>query len=188
MAVQQRLSRAVSVGDVRAMDQLLQATLENLEWPRETSVSFDVSGDGSVLFLDVDLPEIEDLPAEEATPAERVLKLNVRKKSETQRRKEYMLHVHAVVFRLLGECFRALPTIRIAVLSAYTQQHIPTTGRREDVYLISVRASRSAWSTIDFAQLERIDLLQALERFELRRSITRTGIFRPIEPFAPPRT
>lgn len=36
--------------------------LSQTEWPRETLVTFEVRLDESMVWLDVDLPEIEDMP------------------------------------------------------------------------------------------------------------------------------
>lgn len=53
-----------------------------------------------------------------------------------------------------------------------------------DHYLYSVRVERTHWKEINFAALTEIDVVEALARFELRREMTKTGAFRPIEPFA----
>jgi hypothetical protein len=93
-------------GDADAMAHELDELLRGIEWPRETSVSFQFSDDATGLLLDVDLPELEEMPEEEVTVAGRGLKLNVKHRSEPQRRREYLAHVHGVVFRIVGETFR----------------------------------------------------------------------------------
>jgi hypothetical protein len=59
----------------------------------------------------------------------------------------------------------------------------PGTGHPRDDVLLSVRVPRSGWTAIHFRNLAALDVVAALEAFELRRSMTRTGIFRAVEPF-----
>jgi len=163
----------------------LEHRLGELDWPRETEVDVAVSNDGGTVFLDVDLPEIEMLPEREATVAARGVRLNYRKLSDTRRRKLYMAHVHGIGFRLVGEVFHGLPRVHTVVCSGYSQRLDPATGQRRDEYLYSVRVTRDAWARVDFGNLDAVDVVVALDAFELRRQMTRTGIFRPIEPFSP---
>ena len=52
-----------------------------------------------------------------------------------------------------------------------------------DQYLLSVRVQRSQWGFINFGALESIDVIEALDRFDLRRAMTKAGAFKAIEPF-----
>ena len=99
------------LSDPDAMQIYLHEVLTAIPWPRETTVSFQVDDRGASALLDVDLPEIEDLPQQEATVAARGLKLNIHERSEARRRREYAVHVHAVRFRSIGETFAALPGV-----------------------------------------------------------------------------
>jgi len=93
-----------------------------------------------------------------------------------------MAHVHGIAFRLIGETFAALPIVQRITLSGFSQRNDPATGQLRNDYLYSVLVDREAWSHIDFAQLTAIDVVEALGRFELRRQMSKTGIFKPIEP------
>lgn len=168
---------------VSDMESWLEDNLQDICWPRETSISLELLEDGAAVFLDVDLPEIEDMPSALASVPSRGLKLNVKEMSATAVQKLYMAHVHAIAFRLIGETFAALPKATSVTLSGYSQRPDKTTGRIGDEYLFSVRVGRGAWSDIDFGRLADIDVVEALTRFDLRRQMTKTGIFKPIEPF-----
>jgi hypothetical protein len=48
--------------DARFFEDCLAEVLSQTEWPRETLVTFEVRPDESMVWLDVDLPEIEDMP------------------------------------------------------------------------------------------------------------------------------
>lgn len=170
-------------GDATAS--LLQETLEEVDWPRETLFNFEIEDDGRTLWLDVDLPEIEDLPDQSARPAKRGYRVLVKDKSAKQLREEYMTHVHAIGFRVLGETFHLLPKVETIYLSAYSQRVDKSTGHVGDEYLYSAKVDRSEWEGLNHSNVEAIDLPDCFEQFELRRKMTKTGIFKPIEPFQP---
>jgi hypothetical protein len=168
--------------DTESMERVLSSRLSQLRWPRETEVSFQVRDGGSACWLDVDLPEVEDIPTACATPASRGMKLNVRKKSDAQLRREYAQHVHGVLFRIIGEVFHCLPTVEQVVASGYSQRPDPTTGHVRDDYLISLRVQRERWSELNFRSLDSLDVVACFEPMELRRKMTKTGHFSPIVP------
>jgi hypothetical protein len=152
------------------MERHLEAELHNVPWPRETRVSFDVSPDGSSVALDVDLPELGDMPACTAMASQQKL---------------YVDHVHGVGFRMIAEAFAALPTVRQVTLCAYSRRADPTTGKLRDDYLYAVRVQRDDWAAINFDALAALDVTLAMVWFDLRRKMTNTGTFIPIEPFEP---
>lgn len=179
------LFERAQMGDADATASLLQQTLEEVDWPRETLFDFQIDDDGRTLWLDVDLPEIEDLPDQTARPAKRGYRVLVKDKSSKQLREEYMTHVHAIGFRVLGETFHLLPTVETIYLSAYSQRVDKSTGHVGDEYLYSVKVDRSVWEGLNHSNVEAIDLRDCFEQFELRRMMTKTGIFTPIKPFQP---
>lgn len=103
--------------------------------------------------------------------------------SATAVQKLYMAHIHAIAFRLVGESFAALPLATTVVLSGYSQRPDKATGRIVDEYLLSVRAAREDWANIDFKQLTKVDVIEAFTKFELKRQMSKTGVFKAVEPF-----
>lgn len=169
--------------DAAAMEQHFECVLGEIDWPRETALSFEIENDGAKVMVDVDLPEFEDMPTKTATVPQRGLKLTVKELPATKVRRLYMDHVHGVVFRVIGETFASLPSAQTVVVSGYSQRPDKGTGQIADEYLLSVRVPRAAWGEIDFSNLSAIDVVEALARFDLRRDVTRTAVFNPIEPF-----
>lgn len=165
--------------DTEFMSAILEAELAELDWPRETNIDFEIAG--HTLRLDVDLPTAENFPSQEAEFNKSGKRLLIKQKSATQQRKEYAQHVHGVVFRLLGTVFVTLPSIEQIEVAAYTQHTSAQTGYEEDVYLIAVTVTRQAWATLNLNEPERINPVAALEAFSLKRSMSKTGIFQPIE-------
>lgn len=166
------------------MEEYLESVLGDIDWPRETNVSFEVSSDARTVFLDVDLPEVEDMPTESATVAARGFKISVKKRTETQIRKEYMVHIHAIAFRVIGEAFAALPHVVRVVCSGYSQRPDPKTGHTRDDYLFSVSVDRERWSGLSFGNLDLIDHVACFEIFGMCRDVSKTGVFKPIEPIS----
>lgn len=167
-------------GDTQAIEQYIEEVLQDIVWPRETLINFDVLEAG-VIVLDVDLPEIEEMPKKTATVPQRGYRLSIKEMGVTQIQKLYMQHVHAVGFRIIGEAFAASPVVKAVILSAYSQRPNKATGQEGDEYLYSVRVCRDDWTKINFHSLSQINVVDAFDRFELRRDMTKTGLFRPIE-------
>lgn len=168
--------------DSGVMEQLLETTLQAISWPRETLVEFEVRA--PLLLMDVDLPEVEDMPATEAAVRAGGKGLKYKKRPVTTVRKEYMRHIHEIALRLCGEAFALLPGVETIVLSGYSQRLDKATGHINDDYLYSFRVNRAQWSAIDLTALERVDPVEAIGAWEHRRKVSKTGIFKPIEPFA----
>jgi hypothetical protein len=169
--------------DDNAMAAWLDETLQEIVWPRETSISFDIAEAGKRVMLDVDLPEIEEMPTRNAAVPSRGIKLSVKELSATDVRKLYLEHIHGIAFRLIGEVFAALPTVETVVFSGFSQRRAAETAQLQNEYLLSVRVARELWAEIAFEHLAHIDVVQALTRFDLRRTMTKTGIMKAIEPF-----
>ncbi|MDY7117278.1 DUF4236 domain-containing protein [Halomonas sp. SSL-5] len=169
--------------DPDAMQETLRERLEEIDWPRETLIDFDLGSDVTTIAVDVELPGEEEMPGQTWGMPPKQLKLSPRKLSATRQRKLYRDHVHGIAFRVLGAVFARLPGVQEARVSGYRQVTDPATGGRRDQYLYSVKVSRAQWLKIHFDRLDEIDPVAALEAFTLRRDMTRTGIFRDIEPF-----
>lgn len=183
-----RLQSLLSHGrlqDLDAMEEVLKIVLGRIAWPRETNVDFDIGTDGAHVCIDVDLPEIEDMPRKWAKVAGRLAGVRYQAISNTEIRRSYMTHVHSVAFRIIGEVFAALPNANAIMLSGYSQRPDPGTGQITDEYLYSVRVQRSDWCGVNFSDLRHVDPVEALSRFDLRRRMTRSGIFKSIDPFKP---
>jgi hypothetical protein len=169
--------------DTNFMQQVLEDNLQDIAWPRETLVSFEVQNAGKSVALDVDLPEIEDLPRKVTTVPERGYKLNVKELKGKALQELYARHVHGIGFRIMGEVFATLPTVEEVTLSAFTQRDAPDTGQRSDTYVYSVRVKRGDWMRINFKNLPAVDVVGSFEPFTLRRKIARNGAFEAIIPF-----
>lgn len=171
--------------DTELVAELLAQALAALDWPRETLVSFELQLSQGRVFLDVDLPEIEDLPNQTASLGADQKRLLIKAKSARQLREEYARHVHAIVLRLVGLVFALLPEIKEVGVSGYSQRLNAATGHIDDDYLLSVLFNQVQYSGLNFSQLEGLDPMLVLEQAQLVRKMTATGMFSAITPLAP---
>jgi hypothetical protein len=176
------LNMAVQLGEAGAQENRIANSLSNVAWAKETHVSFDFGSDSATLELDIDLPEIEDIPDSEANVPTRGLNIRWKKRGVTQKKKDFSYLAHATLFRVAGEVFASLPKVHQVTISGYTQRHDPATGHVKDVYVLSTRINRYDWREIDFQNLESINVESALEQFELVRNQLKSGEMREIVP------
>ncbi len=169
--------------DVEVMSAVISNAFASIEWPRETSASFDIVDNGNILLLDVDLPEIDDMPTQQAKVNSKDLKLTIKDLPHSQKQLDYLTHIHAIGFRLIGDVFSHLPSVSVVVFSGYSQRINKKTGQVADEYLYSVRVQRKIWEQVNFKNLESIDVVACFETFEINRNVTQRGIISPIEPF-----
>ena len=166
-----------------AMQMVLEQRLAGVPWPRETNIAMEIAEGGKVAILNVDLPEIEDVPRRTATYGGRGWKVTIKELSDHKVAQLYMRHVHGIAFRVIGETLAALPTVQNVVVSGYSQRSNKVTGKIMDEYLYSVKVSREKWSKLNFGNLSAIDVTESLNQFELRREMSKSGRFSAVEPF-----
>ena len=172
--------------EIPAMEIVLEESLKEIAWPRETALSTEIRDDGRVVMVDIDLPEIEELPRKTASVPARGYKLSIKELSATRHQQLYLRHIHSIGFRIIGEVFSVLPKSAEVVLSGYSQRSDKATGIIQDQYLYSVRVNRRDWAGINFANLPKLDAHEALGCFDIRREITKSGVCKEIIPFDEP--
>lgn len=168
---------------IDTMSTYLEKVYNGLNWPRETLISYEISNNKKTIFIDIDLPEIEDIPQKTAAISSTGKKLNIKQKTEKQLRLEYATHIHAIALRISAYTFATLPSLETVVLSGYSQRLDKSTGSINDEYLYSVKFDRKSMLKIDYNNLEQLDTIESFQNFEHIRKMTTTGIFKQIEPY-----
>lgn len=171
--------------DTDLMEEILQFAFNSLVWPRETNVSFLINDQGESIWIDVDLPEIEDLPQRIASIAANGRKLLIKPKPKTHLQRQYARHVHGIIFRLAGTVFASLPAAKTAIISGYSQRLRNETGHIEDEYLLSVIFTRENIESLNFDNLSAIDPIQAIAQFQNICKMSSSLLFKSIKPFTP---
>jgi hypothetical protein len=170
--------------DPVAREVWVEEQLVAITWPRETTVNYELSVDCTSITLDVDLPEIEDMPTRTARPAERGFKVIYKAFGQRALEQNYARHVHGLLLRLVGEMYSALPMLETVIISGYTQRHDAATGHKGDAYVLSLWVSKASWIKLDFDHFAQIDPIEAFKQFEHRRDMTAAGKLKTIDPFS----
>ena len=160
-----------------ALASVLEFYLGDIEWPLETLIDFDFGKDSSTVAIDIDLPSEDLFPETEYKVPSRQFKVNISKLSLTKKRAIYRDYVHGVALKIAGLVFNHLPPVNECTISAYTQ------GENEDFYLYSVVMKREEWEQIDFSSWSEKEPVTIFDQFRYVRNMTKTGIFKPIQPF-----
>ncbi len=169
--------------NINTMSEYLEKVLQGLDWARETLVSYDINNSTNIVYIDIDLPEIEDIPQRTASIVATGKKLKIKNKTDKQLRLEYSTHIHAIALRVAAYTFATLPSIDLIVISGYSQRLDKATAHTNEEYLYSVKFNKSDFSKLNFEKIELIDPIKAFDNFENIRKMTETGIFKKIEPF-----
>ena len=169
--------------DVNTMSEYLEKVLQSLDWARETSLSYDINTLENTVYIDIDLPEIEDIPQKIATISANGKKLNIKDKTEKQLKIEYATHIHAIALRVASYTFATLPSIYNVVISGYSQRIDKSTGKENNEYLYSIKFNKSDFSKLNFDRIDLINPVESFDNFENIRNMSSTGIFKKIEPF-----
>ena len=186
---QQRLAETFDAcirSDEGFMGEVLSAEIEHLDWPRETRIDFQIDARRLCVQLNVDIPELDAMPRRSARLGANGQRLLVKNKSQKQIRLDYARHIHGTCLRIAGAVFASLPAIKQLEISAYSPHTGTDNDDAADQYLLAMSIKRRAFSKLNFARLDQLDPVVALDKFDLRRDMTKSGLLRPIEPFGEP--
>ncbi len=159
----------------------LMEHLAGVNWPHETNVSAMVNLSQSTIYIDVDLPEVEDIPQESAVVKVKKADIEYKKNSDKDIRLSYSMYVHGIILRVILESLYVLPFNTIKV-SGYTQRFSASTGVLGDEYILACVAERSDVESMSKSKIDSMTPEDVLMTMGLKRKMTKTGIFKPIEP------
>lgn len=171
----------VGSNDVKAMEVVADYLLNRITWPRVTNIGFGISECGRVVGIDLDLPDEDEVPSTTASVGRG--RLSIKKRTDAQMRRDFATLAYGSVFRVAGELFAGLPTIKKVVISSYVQRQCLGTAQQKDEYVMSSIIDREGWAQIDFNQLDVIEPAAAIGKFELRVKPDRSARFQEITPF-----
>lgn len=146
--------------------------------PVEIFTQFEYHESEHCLMVDLDLPEIEDLPTQAATQLANG-NLKIKDKTQKQLRFEYAECVFGLAVYVSANLMNASPGIEAVTVSGYTQRRNKA-GDICDDYIYSVRFSREAFYGIDYETMDPETLCLS---FENRCNVTQTKMFKVIEPY-----
>jgi len=164
-------------------ESLLTEVLQSTDWPRETLIAFQVEPERSAILIEVDCPELEDMPTSSVRLNAKGTEILEKEISQKAVRERYALHVHGILMRVAGIAFCALPFEKV-IISGFTQRISKQSGYLEDKHIVSARINRRDFEALNFSNLDYVNPVEAFERFELQRRMSSTYLFQPITPFS----
>lgn len=177
--MQWRAAAANAGPDIASIENDLLAALGQLEWPRETKIAIDLRSNR--LLLDVDLPEIEDMPATRWMTNNALGSLVLKNMTRKDVSALYLGHVSSLILRLIGHSFSVSAAIRSVAISGYTQRNA-STGRIDDEYVAVVEIDRNGWNQVDCSAMTSIDPENLLRRFHAKLEVNSRGILKVQKP------
>ncbi|OIJ20345.1 hypothetical protein BKP45_09810 [Anaerobacillus alkalidiazotrophicus] len=177
-----RLSQVEKVinGDANNMKLWLEIFLAELDFPLDTNVSFDILS-SITACIDVDLPTMEEIPLTKASILKSG-KLKVQKKSQREMREHYAIMIGGTALYLCSYVFSLLPTCETIIISGYTQIQNKATGHVDDQYIYSLKVDKEILYSLNMLDVHPI---AAFENFRPKIDVTKTCIFKEIEPYEP---
>lgn len=163
-------------GDEDTVENLVSTFMNNLELAYEARVNYEL--EGNILYVDLDLPEIEDLINE--YPVVSKNKIAYKKKTSSMLKEEYARLVMSVGVFLSANFFNLSSYIDEVVMSGFTTAR-DNNGDLVDQYLYSVRYTREVFEKTDLSELD--DLYQFILQFDNRINLSSSNTFKPIKPY-----
>lgn len=118
--------------DINVLDSI-ESWFNGLKLPLECNINYDY--EDSVVYIDLDLPEIEDLPR--------------KNKSKEELQSDYKNYVFGLSIFISSYIFNISPDIKNIIISGYTQRR-DNIGEIKNVYLYSIKFDRVLLSNINY--------------------------------------
>lgn len=173
----EKLSKEVE-GQHSAICESIDEWISGCTLPVEIDISYEWNQASGVAMLDVDLPEIEDLPTTQIVRLENG-NIKEKKKTQTQLKEQYSTMVFGLAVFITSHIFNVSPAIKKILISGYTQRRNKT-GEVQDDYIYSLKFTRDL-----FEQGKHLGDMPNLfcMSVENRCNQTSTGMFKAIVPF-----
>ena len=167
-------------GNEEVIESLIGSFLSEFDFAYPISANYELEDE--ILYVDLDLPEIEDLTNE--YPVELKNKLSNKKKTQSQLKSEYANTVVSLSIYLTSEFFNISSYIKEIIISGYTTRR-SSDGDKNDEYLYSIKYLRNEFENTDLTKID--DIFKFIDRFENRINVNKeTFSFKSIKPFAMP--
>ncbi len=165
-------------GNDEVVSDAVEGWIESCELPVEINVDYEWRRDQGTMYLDVDLPEIEDIPENEIVQLPSG-NLKEKKKTQSTLKQEYVNLVFGLAIFISANIFNASPAIRNIIISGYTQRRNKA-GEINDEYVYSIKFTRDIFEQ---SMLQGVNPLKFCMRFENRCNMTNTMLLKKISPF-----
>lgn len=165
-------------GNTEFLKILIDSWISDCTLPFDASIDYELFPEEKKLMVDVDLPEIEDIPDTKMVKLSSG-NLSQKKKTQAELKKDYAGLVFSLVVFLAANLFGLSPAIEKMTMSCYTQRR-NTAGDIDDNYILSVRFDREPFEKGAFLKMDPMEFCMG---FENRCNMTSTMLFKKIIPF-----
>ncbi|MBP3429024.1 MAG: DUF4236 domain-containing protein [Clostridia bacterium] len=163
-----------------AAEQDIEDWLGESEAPIAFAIDTEVLPDKGVVMIDLDLPEIEDMPQNKLTElADGTIK--IKKKTQKELREDYRTCVFGLGEYVASHVFAVVPAAERIVVSAYTQRRDENTGDNNDEFIYSLIFERSSFAP-DYQERDPYDFCGDLKG---RFYVLASGLMKKIAPYEP---
>jgi len=169
-----------AMGQLRAAEaeKAIEDWLSESEAPIGFEVQTEVLEDKGVVMIDLDLPEIEDMPQSKlAELADGTVKIKTKTKKEQY--EDYRTCVFGLGEYVASHVLAIVPQAKKIVVSAYTQRRDEKTGENLDVFIYSVVFAREDFKK-NYQELNPYDFCSDLPS---RFYVLASGVMKSIVPF-----
>ena len=164
-------------GDKNYVIAAISSLFPDEELPMEYFVDFAYEEEKGKVMVDLDLPEIEDLPDRKIifTPTG---KKSIRMKGQTDLRSDYANCVFGLSMYVASAIFNISLKVNEVEISAFTQRKEANSAVATDQYVFIVNYTRDLFSSIDFSRLSSI---QIMDFFQHHSNMTKSFDMRQID-------
>ena len=173
---------ATAAGALKAdeAEAAIEEWLAEGEAPIAFALQAEVLEDKGAIMIDLDLPEIEDMPQNTlAQLADGTVKIKA--KTQKQQREDYKTCAFGLGEYVASHVFAIVPQTQKVVVSAYTQRRNDKTGDLEDTFIYSVIFERAAFAD-NYQEKDPYEFCSGLTS---RFYILASGVMKKIVPFEP---
>ena len=164
-------------GDEDIIENMVSSFMNNLELAYDVRVNYELEDD--VLYVDLDLPEIEELQKE--YPAYNNGRIVTKRKTSSALKEEYARLVLSLGIFLAANYFNLSSYIQKIVMSGFTTVR-DKNGDQIDQYIYSVKFDRDLFENTDLSQVD--DPYQfVLKSAENRINMSDAFAFKAIKPY-----
>ena len=166
------------MGKKELVESNIDSFLQKMTLPVDFEVSYEYDEIKGILKVDLDLPEIEDLPKSKATTLASG-KVKVKEKTQKEVKEQYLVCITGLAFFFTSHFYNLSTYIDKILISGFTQRISKKTGNMNDDYVYSVVFDRNKFQGIEIPSI--IPYL-AIEEFKHNIDYSKTFELSTIEP------
>jgi len=165
-------------GDEEVINNEVEEFLTGIELPLEFNINYSYTKSNSSLLIDLDLPEIENMPAETAMQLASGMK-KIKPKTKQELKDDYKQFVFGFALFLTSHLFNISPKINNIITSGYTQRRSKN-GDLKDDYIYSIIFEREEFKKYNPIEDNTIYICNS---FKNRCNVDMYSNFKSIEPY-----